>query len=499
MGIFSKFEGKMEDTFEGSSMGKTPISPVQIMKKAEKQMRREKMVSAGKQYAPTLYTVLVNADDDQRLFGFYPTLAGECETRLAATAGKEGLSLDCQPLVRFIVDDGLKRGKFDVIAEVVSASIIEQLRAEEMQRYGMGGASVSPAQAAPGVSRGHNRQAYGTQDQANQPGYGAYTTPATQQAYGAQADGFEPSPAYAPSYPSQDANISAYPIQQDSNAAFPAYAEEKPPLPYVPEEEIDRSVNYGEYTFNSKNFTDYRASEDDLETPQDDSSQKNQKMSLDETPLPEQPLTTQTPNSPEPPFGEDTREKSPAASSAAQAHYAQPQAHNAAYGQADQYDSPLQAQQPEAYPPLAGAYPAAAAQGAAAYGMGAVAGAAYQGNQYGVPHTVAFTAGAAQANPIPNQTAVRAHLIDTRSNRSYDLATNRVLIGRETGNDIVVSDLNASRQHAQIEFEPQGIWVITDLGSTNGTLVNGQPVQRRGLQNGDRITIGVTEFVFSQR
>ena len=43
------------------------------MKKAEKQMRREKVVSAGKQYAPTLYTVLVNPDDDQRLFGFYPT------------------------------------------------------------------------------------------------------------------------------------------------------------------------------------------------------------------------------------------------------------------------------------------------------------------------------------------------------------------------------------------------------------------------------------------
>lgn len=83
MGFFSKFEGKMEDTFEGAAgkMNNAPISPVQIMKKAEKQMRREKMVSAGREFAPTLYTVLVNADDDQRLFGFYPTLAGETETR----------------------------------------------------------------------------------------------------------------------------------------------------------------------------------------------------------------------------------------------------------------------------------------------------------------------------------------------------------------------------------------------------------------------------------
>ena len=56
MGFFSKFEGKMEDTFEGAAgkMNNAPISPVQIMKKAEKQMRREKMVSAGREFAPTL-------------------------------------------------------------------------------------------------------------------------------------------------------------------------------------------------------------------------------------------------------------------------------------------------------------------------------------------------------------------------------------------------------------------------------------------------------------
>ena len=139
MGFFSKFEGKMEDTFEGAAgkMNNAPISPVQIMKKAEKQMRREKMVSAGREFAPTLYTVLVNADDDERLFGYYPTLAGETETYLAAKAAEEGLLMDGQPLVRFIVDESLKHGKFDVIAEVVSAPIIAQLRDEEMQRYGL--------------------------------------------------------------------------------------------------------------------------------------------------------------------------------------------------------------------------------------------------------------------------------------------------------------------------------------------------------------------------
>ena len=151
MGLLSKFEGKMEDTFEGAAdkMANSPLSPVQIAKKAEKQMRRNKMVGAGKQYAPTLYTVLVNADDDERLFGYYPTLAGETETYLSAKAAEEGLLMDGQPLVRFIVDEGLRHGKFDVVAEPVAAPLIAQLRAEEMARYGIGAAPAANRYGAP--------------------------------------------------------------------------------------------------------------------------------------------------------------------------------------------------------------------------------------------------------------------------------------------------------------------------------------------------------------
>ena len=139
MGFLSRFEGKMEDTVEGAAekMGASPISPVQIAKKAEKQMRRNKMVGAGKQYAPTLYTVLVSQADDARLFGYYPTLAGETETYLAAKAAESGLAMDGQPLVRFIADEDLKHGKFEVIAEMVAAPMIAQLRQEEMERYGI--------------------------------------------------------------------------------------------------------------------------------------------------------------------------------------------------------------------------------------------------------------------------------------------------------------------------------------------------------------------------
>lgn len=144
MGFFAKFENKMEDAVDdfGDRFFDAPISPVQIAKKAEKQMRRNKMLGAGKQYAPTLYTVLVNVEDDARLKGYYPTLAGETETYLKAKANENGFSMDGDPLVRFMDDPDLKPGKFDVIAEPVAADIIAQLREEEMERYGINNISA---------------------------------------------------------------------------------------------------------------------------------------------------------------------------------------------------------------------------------------------------------------------------------------------------------------------------------------------------------------------
>jgi pSer/pThr/pTyr-binding forkhead associated (FHA) protein len=60
----------------------------------------------------------------------------------------------------------------------------------------------------------------------------------------------------------------------------------------------------------------------------------------------------------------------------------------------------------------------------------------------------------------------------------------------------VVADPGASRRHAQIRHQDRG-YVLTDLGSTNGTLVNGEFVNgSRPLMQGDRITIGNTVLEF---
>ena len=67
-------------------------------------------------------------------------------------------------------------------------------------------------------------------------------------------------------------------------------------------------------------------------------------------------------------------------------------------------------------------------------------------------------------------------------------------IGRGTPNEISIDDPGVSRQHATIRGAPDGYW-ITDLGSRNGTLVNGVPVgqEPRRLENRDVIQVGAAE------
>lgn len=71
-----------------------------------------------------------------------------------------------------------------------------------------------------------------------------------------------------------------------------------------------------------------------------------------------------------------------------------------------------------------------------------------------------------------------------------------ITIGRAPNNTTVVNDLTASRHHAQLTIA-SGSAVITDLGSSNGTFVNGQRVRRSYLSTGDKIGIGNLDFVFT--
>lgn len=70
-----------------------------------------------------------------------------------------------------------------------------------------------------------------------------------------------------------------------------------------------------------------------------------------------------------------------------------------------------------------------------------------------------------------------------------------LVIGRLPECDVVLGDPNVSRRHAELRRAGEGV-VITDLGSTNGTRVNGVPVRERQLMSGDEITVGSTSLVF---
>ena len=114
-------------------------------------------------------------------------------------------------------------------------------------------------------------------------------------------------------------------------------------------------------------------------------------------------------------------------------------------------------------------------------------------------NTVAFAAGTggAATQGSPDHRAVQARLIDRTYQRHYDLAGTRITLGRESGNDIKVQDINASRRHAELTLNQQGLWVISDLRSTNGTRVNGVSVASQPLYPGDIITIGKSDFEFT--
>ena len=73
--------------------------------------------------------------------------------------------------------------------------------------------------------------------------------------------------------------------------------------------------------------------------------------------------------------------------------------------------------------------------------------------------------------------------------REVALSKERTTIGRRSHNDIVIDNLAVSGEHAVI-FTSGADTYLEDLGSTNGTTINGQPIKKHRLQNGDVVEVG---------
>ena len=81
--------------------------------------------------------------------------------------------------------------------------------------------------------------------------------------------------------------------------------------------------------------------------------------------------------------------------------------------------------------------------------------------------------------------------------KNYDVVRDKTTIGRNSTNLIVIEHPTVSGRHCQITHAGKR-YTLTDLGSTNGTFVNGEPVAERALRDGDVVSLGGLELTFRQ-
>jgi hypothetical protein len=114
-------------------------------------------------------------------------------------------------------------------------------------------------------------------------------------------------------------------------------------------------------------------------------------------------------------------------------------------------------------------------------------------------HTVIYGAPIAPVvTPVAAEPQVRAHrAVLLTGDRRVLIGPAGATIGRSRQCDIVLEDPNVSRRHAEIRPGELGGWVLADLGSTNGSSLNGQRLDHpAGLHPGDEIEIGTSVITF---
>ncbi|HWQ15678.1 MAG TPA: DUF3662 and FHA domain-containing protein [Roseiflexaceae bacterium] len=101
-----------------------------------------------------------------------------------------------------------------------------------------------------------------------------------------------------------------------------------------------------------------------------------------------------------------------------------------------------------------------------------------------------------QASSAP---AARARLLlaSRGSTHVIPLESTLLTVGRGLNNDVILEDTRVSRHHAQLRYRARRFW-IADVGSTNGTFVNGEQVAERALRDGDVISLGGLELTFKE-
>jgi pSer/pThr/pTyr-binding forkhead associated (FHA) protein len=84
----------------------------------------------------------------------------------------------------------------------------------------------------------------------------------------------------------------------------------------------------------------------------------------------------------------------------------------------------------------------------------------------------------------------------SQAGQSFDLSGEQITLGRAPGSGVKLDDVGVSREHAAIQLKNGG-YVLCDVGSTGGTLVNGKLLSGLQLKEGGSITVGASQLVFT--
>ncbi|MEU7616229.1 DUF3662 and FHA domain-containing protein [Micromonospora rifamycinica] len=113
----------------------------------------------------------------------------------------------------------------------------------------------------------------------------------------------------------------------------------------------------------------------------------------------------------------------------------------------------------------------------------------------GPPGYPAYDQGGGYGPPPGHGGGARNVRLVSGDGRTYPLQMGSTVIGRGDQANLRLPDVGISRRHARLDFDG-GQVVLTDLGSTNGTMVNGQRVSAVALNPGDMIQLGTTTLTF---
>ena len=116
----------------------------------------------------------------------------------------------------------------------------------------------------------------------------------------------------------------------------------------------------------------------------------------------------------------------------------------------------------------------------------------HMGQPMGAPATQVTSAPTPPVQPL--HSARQARLISS-DGRQFAVAIGSTVIGRGEGAQVRLADVGISRQHARLDYDGRQV-TLTDLGSANGSMVNGHRVSTVILNPGDEIVIGTTRLMF---